>query len=99
MRVVISKSTRNDKKLQARVGDKTVHFGAAGMSDYTRHGNQERKMRYQKRHKKREDWSKSGIDTPGFYAKHVLWNKPSLKESIADLNRRYNDISFVLGNA
>jgi hypothetical protein len=96
MRVVISKSTRDDKKLQARVGDQTVHFGDAGMSDYTLHRDSERKARYQRRHRKREDWSRSGIDTPGFYAKHVLWNKPSLKESIADLNKRYKDVSFEL---
>ena len=27
---------------------------------------------------KREDWTRSGMDTAGFYAKHLLWNKSSL---------------------
>ena len=96
MRVVISDSDRKGKKLQATVGGKTVHFGAAGMSDFTKHKDPERKGRYLTRHRAREDWSRSGIDTPGFYAKHVLWNKPTLKESVADLNRRYRTIEFVL---
>ena len=96
MRVVISDSNRTGKKLQAVVGGKTVHFGAAGASEYTKHGDSERKGRYLARHKAREDWSRSGIDTPGFYAKHVLWNKPTLRESVADLNRRYRSVEFVL---
>jgi len=57
----------------------------------------DRKNRYVQRHKNmNEDWTKSGIKTAGFYAKHVLWNKPTLKESIKDLNDKYKDIKFVL---
>jgi hypothetical protein len=96
MRVVISDSERAGKKLQAAVGGRVVHFGAAGMSDYTKHQDPERKRRYLARHREREDWTRSGVETPGFYAKHVLWNKPSIKQSVADLNRRYRSIEFVL---
>ena len=96
MRVVISDSERAGKKLQATVGGRVVHFGAAGMSDYTKHQDPERKRRYLARHREREDWTRSGVETPGFYAKHVLWNKPSIKQSVADLNRRYRSIEFVL---
>jgi hypothetical protein len=46
------------------------------------------------RHKEREDWTKGGIKTAGFYAKNVLWNKPSIRESINDLNKKYKGIKF-----
>jgi len=32
---------------------KTTHFGAAGMSDYTKHKDPERKQRYLNRHRKK----------------------------------------------
>ena len=77
-------------------GKKTVSFGAAGMSDYTLHEDPERKERYIPRRKKKEDWTKAGIKTPGFYAKHVLWNKPTLKGSVDDLNKKFKDVTFKL---
>ena len=49
------------------------------------HKNPERKERYEKRHKANEDWSKKGIETSGFWAKHILWNKPTLEGSIKDV--------------
>ena len=69
-------------------GKKTVSFGQKNASDYTLHKDEDRKNRYTQRHKNHEDWSKSGIKTAGFYAKHVLWNKPSLNESVADMNKK-----------
>jgi len=73
----------------ATFSDGTVtHFGAAGMSDYTKHKNPERMRRYRARHKARENWSDPR--TAGALALYVLWNKPSLKASIADYKRRFN---------
>ena len=44
MQVVIQKTNRKDKKLEAVIdGKKTVPFGASGMSDYTTHKDSERK--------------------------------------------------------
>ena len=84
------KSVKADKKFDAVIdGKKTVSFGAKGFSDYTKHKDDERKNRYIQRHKNNENWTKSGITTAGFYAKHVLWSKPSLKESVAYMNRKY----------
>ena len=98
MEIIIKKSKRSDKKLDAVIDSKkTVSFGAAGMSDYTLHKDPERKQRYIDRHKKNEDWTKGGIKTPGFYAKHVLWNKPTLKASVDDLNKKFKDVTFKLG--
>ena len=97
MEIIIKKSSKSDKKLDAVIdGKKTVSFGAKGYSDYTLHKDPERKERYISRHKKTEDWTKSGIKTPGFYAKHVLWNKPTLKGSVDDLNKKFKDVTFKL---
>lgn len=75
---------------------KTVHFGQAGAEDYTIHKDEERKQRYIDRHKAREDWTKSGIDTPGFFSRWLTWNKESISGSIADIESRFNvDIKRV----
>ena len=75
MEVVISKSKKLDKKYDARInGTKTASFGQKGASDFTKHKNPDRKEQYTDRHKKNEDWTKSGTKAAGFYSKYVLWN-------------------------
>ena len=74
--------------------EKTVSFGAAGYSDMTQHKDEKRKKRYVNRHRKNENWNDP--KTAGFYAKHVLWNKPSLKASVADLNKHYPKLKVKL---
>jgi len=97
MEVIIKKSKKADKKLDAIVdGRKTISFGANGYSDYTIHKDPERKNRYINRHKDKENWGLSGIETAGFYAKHLLWNKTTLKESVKDLNNKYKNVRFKL---
>jgi hypothetical protein len=67
-----------------------VYFGAAGMSDFTKHKDEERKQRYIKRHGKNESkfWNKSGIDTPSFSSRFLLWEKPTIKESYQDIKKK-----------
>ena len=97
MDVVITKSKKPDKKYDALVnGSKTVSFGQKGASDFTKHKNTDRKERYIDRHKKNEDWTKSGVKTAGFYSKHVLWNKPTLKESIDDINKKFKGLNVKM---
>lgn len=67
---IISKKTNREK---------TIHFGAAGMSDYTKHKDEERKQRYIARHKANENFNDP--ETAGYYAKNVLWNKPTIEAS------------------
>ena len=97
MEVVITKSKKPDKKYDARIdGTKTVSFGQKGASDFTKHKNTDRNERHIDRHKKNEDWNKSGAKTAGFYSKHVLWNKPTLKASIDDINKRFNHLNIKM---
>jgi hypothetical protein len=94
MKVVIKKSTNPKKKYMAIFRDekgkkvKTTHFGAAGFSHYPIHKNEERKKRYIDRHKKNENWNDKF--SAGALSRWILWNKPTLRDSIADYKRRFN---------
>lgn len=93
MRVEITPSEKPDKKMKARFykGDKkvkTVHFGQAGASDYTIHGDAERKERYIERHNNgRENWSDP--TSAGALSRYILWNKKTLSESIIAFKKRF----------
>jgi len=69
--------------------DKKVYFGAAGYSDMTQHKSEERKMRYINRHKNNENWTKSGIDTAGWWSRWILWHLPTIKASYEDIKKRF----------
>ena len=93
--IIITKSKNKDKKYDARIdGKKTVSFGAAGMSDFTKHKDPERKQRYLNRHKSRENWNDP--TTAGYLSRWILWAKPTIEESIKDLNKRNKNINFKL---
>lgn len=88
----IKKSHRPEKKFDAvflRDGrEKTISFGAAGMSDFTKHKNVTRRARYLKRHSGMgEHWSQP--DTAGALSRWILWNKPTFAASLADYKRRF----------
>ena len=93
MFVQLTKSSNVDKKYTAifyndkRKKVKTVHFGAAGMSDYTIHKDKERKMLYLQRHYKNENWE--DYMTAGSLSRWILWNKTSLSESYNDYIRHF----------
>jgi hypothetical protein len=88
--IILQKSNHPDKKLMATIGKKTIHFGAKNYSDFTKHKDRSRMHRYSNRHRSRENWSKSGIKSAGFWSKWILWNKPSLLASIKDTEKRFN---------
>jgi len=93
MKVDIKPSTRKDKKFVAIFYDdkgekvKTTYFGAKGMSDFTIHKDEARKKLYLDRHKKRENWN--DYMSAGALSRYLLWNKPTLKASIADYKKRF----------
>ena len=97
MHIQVSPSGKRDMKFKAVVdGTKTIHFGAKGASDFTLHGSEERKQMYINRHRKREDWSDP--KTAGFYAKNILWNKPTVQGSIKDTNQRFKNLHITYTN-
>lgn len=89
MRVYLATSSKADKKYMVRVDGKTIHFGAKGMSDYTKHKDPERKARYIARHKGKEGWTKSSIKTAGFWSRWLLWGEPTLAKSISATEKKF----------
>ena len=93
--VVIKKSSKPEKKLMAIFSKKdssrtkTIHFGSAGMDDYTKTKDKEQRSRYIKRHRRRENWDVP--DNAGSLAKHILWGESvALKTNINDYKKRFN---------
>ena len=89
MTFYLSISEKPDKKYTIRSGGKRIHFGGAGYSDYTKHKDPERKKRYLTRHRAKEQWGKTGIHTPGFWSRWLLWNQPSLQKSIEHTEKQF----------
>ena len=95
LKLFITKSKKENKQFDLLNENKEyiLSFGAKGYSDYTIHKDFERKQRYINRHspvKTNEDWHKSGLYTAGFWSRYLLWNLPSLRDSIKDVNSRFN---------
>jgi len=90
MNISLSKSTRAGKKYMVKVENKIIHFGQAGASDYTEHKDPERKQRYLSRHRNRENWAKSGINTAGFWSRWLLWSEPTIAASIKKIEKKFN---------
>lgn len=87
---ILQRSPKKDKKFMVVTpSGKKIYFGATGYSDYTKHKDIERKERYVTRHRRNEKWGLDGVLTAGFWARWVLWNKPSLEASIKDTERRF----------
>jgi len=86
----LSSSRRTDKKFDVKLpDDKIISFGARGYEDYTIHKDSARKRRYIQRHRNGEIWTISGIETAGFWSRWILWNKPTLGESVRATERRF----------
>ena len=90
LRIVPSdkKEKKYDAVFEKDGRQKTISFGAVGYPDFTQPPHDEKKKElYLKRHSKREDWDNPL--TAGSLSKHILWNKPSLKESIKDFKNKF----------
>ena len=93
VRAYLTKSDNPLKKFKVTVvhpdgRTKTMHFGGIKESgekyqDYTMHKDETIMRRYLKRHRSRENWTKAGVDTKGFWARWLLWSEPSLSRAIA----------------
>ena len=93
--IIIKKSNNDKKKYDAIIdGKKTVSFGQAGASDYTLHQDNERKERYLDRHRDRENWTDH--KTAGFYSRWITWEKPTLKEAVANVNKKFPNLNVKL---
>lgn len=92
MSVHLFYSDNPKKKYMVLVNKKLIHFGDSRYEDFTQHKDPVRKENYVKRHKMNENWNNPF--TAGFWAKHLLWNKSTLANSIKDLQKNYNIIIY-----
>ena len=64
-----------------------IKFGALGYDDFTIHNDVRKKAAYLKRHRVREDFDDPR--TAGALSRWILWNKPTIKESIQNYRKRF----------
>lgn len=92
--MIVKKSDKPDKKLMAvftkdNGRNKTTHFGASGMDDYTITKDKEQRKRYRDRHKK--DLSTGDYTRAGYLSYYILWgDSTSRKENIVSYKKRFN---------
>ncbi len=67
---------------------KKISFGAKGYSDFTIHKDEQRRINYIKRHEVNENWN--DLLKAGTWSRYILWNKPTLNQSIRDMERIFN---------
>lgn len=94
--VVLTRSKNGRHKFTATFPEGgVVHFGLKGFSDYTIHKNRERMKRYVMRHagstsglrSRRENWTKSGAKTAGFWSRWLLWSEPNFQAALRRTQR------------
>ena len=67
--------------------NRKTKFGFSGMSDYVHHHDEARKKRYQDRHRK--DLDTNDYHRAGYLSFYILWNKPTIEESLRDYKKRF----------
>ena len=82
-------SDRKDKKFYIITDSgKKVHFGAKGYEHYTEgHTDEQRRLSYESRHRKNEDWTKNGKDTAGFWSYNFLWKYKTYDEAMKNIKK------------
>ena len=94
VKVVIKKSNKEGKKMMAvftmsNGRAKTTHFGSAGMDDYTKTRDKERRRLYLNRHRRNENWDSP--TTAGALSRWILWGAfTSKQKNISAFKRRFN---------
>ncbi len=77
-----------------RVRGRWVHFGSPTAQTFADGASEQKRSLYLARHgapKSRQRWD--DIDTPGYWARWVLWEKPSIEEGFALANELANEIA------
>ena len=77
-------------------GHRTVHFGQRGADYCTIHRGEALRQAYIARHGSKENWGRTGVMTPGWLSRHLLWEKRSLRTAAATASTMYPDVCFRL---
>ena len=95
----VKKSIKKDKKLMAtfELDDGrflTRHFGATGYDDFIKTKDKEQREDYWERHI--VDMKTDDPTRAGYLSLFILWNKPTLKASVADYEKRLKKDDWTL---
>lgn len=92
--VSLRRSWLPSKKYAAKFSNGvTTHFGAAGYGDFIIHSRtsptraKEKRRQYIARHAAQESWTDP--TSAGTLARYILWEKPTLGESVKAFKRRF----------
>ena len=92
--IIIQKSNISNKIFTAIINNKkTLHFGDSRYQDFTHHKDDKRKKAYLTRHK-HDNYNNPNYAS--FYSTNLLWNKPTLKESIQATNNKFKNLNIKL---
>ena len=92
MLIKVIPSNKPAKKYEAVFSNgKSVHFGSKTSNTYLDNGDKTKRENYLNRHKANEDWNNPM--SKGSLSRWILWNMPSLEDSIKDFKKRFKLIS------
>ncbi len=92
-----TKTHKKKKMMVITPVGRMIRFGAQDYNDFIYFNKKENKTKeeafkhkiaYIKRHYEREDWTDE--TKAGTWARYILWNKPTLKASIADMEKKFD---------
>jgi hypothetical protein len=92
---LLTTSNRPSKKykiMESGAIGQAIHFGDSKYEDYTVHKNEARKHQYLLRHQGEYETFRHKA---GFWARWILWNKPTIQESIQDIQHRFPVRIFI----
>ena len=94
--MLVSVEEVNDKKrfIATFSNGKTTKFGQINGNTFLDHNDKQMKLNYIKRHIR--DLRTNNYQRPGYLSLFLLWNKPNLKDSIKDFNRRIKNKNWEI---
>jgi hypothetical protein len=91
LKITVSKNSKKRYSAHFKKDDgkiKVVSFGSPDHDNFTIHKNEKRKRAYLARHKK--DLRTNDPTRAGYLSYYLLWNKPTLRQSIQDFKQKFN---------
>ena len=90
MEFILKKSDNPKKKFMILMGDGMTHyFGQAGAKDFTLHNKDVREARKKAYIARTKNQPQDDIHSPAFWSLNLLWNKPTIRQSISDIESRF----------